>query len=126
MILIDLRKAFDTIDHTILLERLGCLGFPESAIKWHQSYLANRTFSVNVDKEVSEAVTLTCGVSQGSILGPLILCMYVNDMLQAVDCDLILYAGDFVLFSQGKNIASVEENLNRNFNSLCNWFLENK
>ena len=126
MILIDLQKAFDTIDHTLFLEKLECLGFSRSAIKWYQSYLTNRTFFVNVEKELSEVGHLTCGVPQGSILGPLIFLMYVNDMAQAVDCDLFLYADDSCLVFTGDNITSIEENLNRNFNSLCDWFVENK
>ena len=63
---------------------------------------------------------------QGSILGPLIFLMYVNDMAQAVDCDHLLYADDSCLVFTGEDIAAIEENLNRNFNSLCDWFVENK
>lgn len=104
MVLIDLQKAYDTIDHDIFLDKLGYLGFDDSAIVWFQSYLRNRTFTVNVGKEYSNKGHLSCGVPQGSILRPLIFLLYVNDMPRAVDCDLLLYADDTCLIHRDKNI----------------------
>ena len=126
MILIDLQKAFDTIDHKIFLDKIACLGFSDSAILWFKSYLQDRSFSVNIGKEYSDPGNLSCGVPQGSILGPLIFLLYVNDMARAVDCDLLLYADDSCLISRDTDVERIENNLNRNFNSLCNWFVENK
>ena len=126
MILIDLQKAFDTIDHDIFLKKLQCLGFSETAIAWYRSYLTNRYLTVNVEDSFSEQAHLACGVPQGSILGPLIFLMYVNDMSQAVKCDLYLYADDSCLVYTGNDVKIIEDNLNKNFNSLCDWFVENK
>ena len=126
MILIDLQKAFDTIDHEIFLSKLTFLGFSESTILWYKSYLTNRTFVVNIANEFSSPGDLSCGVPQGSILGPLIFLLYVNDMSNSVDCDLLLYADDSCLVFTGHDVKSIEQNLNRNFNSLCDWFVENK
>ena len=126
MILIDLQKAFDTIDHEIFLDKMVCLGFSDSTISWFKSYLQDRPFSVNIGKEYSTPGFLSCGVPQGSILGPLIFLMYVNDMVRAVDCDLLLYADDSCLIFRDKDIEKIDSTLNRNFNSLCDWFLENK
>ena len=126
MILIDLQKAFDTIDHEIFLMKLECIGFDKTTILWYKSYLENRTFQVNIEKEYSTPGNLSCGVPQGSILGPLIFLIYVNDMAQSVDCDLLLYADDTCLGYTDKNIETIENNLNKNFNSLCDWFVENK
>ena len=126
MILIDLQKAFDTIDHEFFLENMKHLGLADSVIFWLRSYLTNRTFFVNIGKETSSPGELSCGVSQGSILSPLIFLLYVNDMPQAVDCDLILYAGDSCLVFRDNNINEIEKQLNENFNSLCDWFVDNK
>ena len=103
MILIDLQKAFDTIDHKILIKKLSYLGFTKSAISWFKSYLESRIFSVQFDKSISSPCNLDCGVPQGSILGPLLFLLYVNDMSQAVKCDLLLYADDSCLLFEGKN-----------------------
>ena len=122
MILIALQKAFDTIDHEIFLDKMVCLGFSESTI----SYLQDRPFSVSIGKEYSNPGFLSCGAPQVSILGPLIFLMYVNDMTRAVDCDLLLYADDSCLIFRDKDIEKIDSTLNRNFISLCDWFLENK
>ena len=94
MILIDLQKAFDTIDHNIFLKKIKCMGFSESAIGWYKSYLEDRYIVINVAGSTSEKTSLNCRVPQGSILGPLIFLMYVTDMAQVVKCDLYLYADD--------------------------------
>ena len=126
MILIDLQIAFDTIDHKILIEKMSCLGFHESTIKWCKSYLTNRCFIVNIGKDFSSPGKLPCGVPQGSILGPLLLLLYVNDMPQAVKSDLLLHADDTCLMYAGKDIKMIEEQLNTDLSSLCHWFINNK
>ena len=73
MILIDLQKAFDTINHKILLNKLLPIGFSKNLISWYESYLAECHFTVEVADRVSKFSNISCGVSQGSILGPLLL-----------------------------------------------------
>ena len=126
MILIDLQKAFDTINHNILLEKMSLMGFSEQAIGWFKSYLSNRTFKVTIDKKFSSNGNLTCGVPQGSILGPLLFLLYVNDMPQAVSSDLYLYADDSCLVYQHKDVKVIEQQLNKDFSNLCDWFVDNK
>ena len=72
IILIDLRRVFDILDHTILLQKMECIGFLDKTIKWFHSYSTNRTFFVSLDDEFLEAGTINCGVPQGSKLGPLV------------------------------------------------------
>ena len=122
MILIDLQKALDTIDHEIFLEKMKHLGFADSVIFWFRSYLTNRTFFVNIGKDFSSPGELSCGVPQGSILGPLIFLLYVNDMPQAVDCDLFQYAGDSCLVFEHNNVNEIGKRLNSNFNSTKHSF----
>ena len=69
---------------------------------------------------------LSRGVPQGSILGPLLFLLYVNDMPQSVSCDLLLYADDSCLVFTGKDIDKIETQLNNDFNSICDWFVDNK
>ena len=104
MILIDLQKAFDTINHDILFNKVSSLRFSDRSINWFQSYLSNRSFRVNVQGKYSCIAKIDCGVPQGSILGPLLFLLYVKDMRQAVDCDLFLYADDSCLVYQHKDV----------------------
>ena len=126
MILIDLQKAFDTIDQEILINKLEVLGFSKNVILWFKSYLSNRKFKVNLNKTFSEPGKLLCGVPQGSILGPLLFLLYINDMPQAVKCELLLYADDTCLIFQHNDIKEIEIQLNKNFSLICNWFVDNK
>ena len=83
-------------------------------------------FKINSDKNFSDPGNLTCGVPQGSILGPFLFLLYVIDMPQAVKCDLFLYADDTCLTFQHENVEEIEDQLNLNFSSLCGWFIGNK
>ena len=85
MIVIDLQKAFDTLDHTILLQKMECTGFKDSVIKWFQSYYSNKKFFVTLENVFSDAGLINCGVPQGSILGLLLLLIYINDLPQALN-----------------------------------------
>ena len=94
MILIDLQKAFDTINYEILLGKLHAIGFSQKTVAWFKSYLSDRAFKVNINNHFSDLSKISCTVPQGSILGPLLFLLYVNDMLQVVHSNLFLYADD--------------------------------
>ena len=93
---------------------------------WFRSYLTNRTFLVNVEKSFSNPGKLECGVPQGSILGPLLFLLYVNDMAGAVGCEMRLYTDDTCLVFQAKDLDTISDRLNTKFNKLCDWFVDNK
>ena len=119
MILIDLQKAFETINHEILIKKMECLGFSKGVtLWWFKSYLSNRKFKVNLNQIFSEPGNLSCGVPQGSILGPLLFLLYINDLPQSVNCELLLYA-DTCLISQHNDIKEIENQLNKNFSLIC-------
>ena len=102
MVLLDLQKAFDTVDHCILINKLQALGFDTCSREWFRSYLTNRKQLVDIGGTLSPLQNVTCGVPQGSILGPLLFLVYVNDMCSAVNCKLLLYADDSALIVPGK------------------------
>ena len=126
MILTDPQKAFDTIDHDVLLQKLYAIGFSKHTVNWFQSYLSNRSFLVNLGNNFSQPASVSCGVLQGSILGPPLFLIYVNDITQAVKCDLFLYADDTCLVCQHKDINKIENQLNEDFSNICDWFVDNK
>ena len=107
MILAALQKAFDTINHKILLDKLFPICFSKNTISWYESYLAERHFTVEVANRVSKFSKISCGVPQGSILGPLLFLIYVNDMSQAVERDLYLYVDSCLLF-QHNNVTQIK------------------
>ena len=90
------------------------------------SIMFNRTFYVSLNSYMSSAGKLICRVPQGSILGPLLFLLYINDMPQAVESDLFLYADDSGLAFQDKDINKINQQLNKDFHNICNWFLDNK
>ena len=127
MILVDLQKAFDTLSHGVLLEKIKYFGFRASVIKWFESYLSNRKFLVCIDNLFPEAGTLKYDVPQGSILRPLLFLLYVNDLPQSLsDIGSYLYADDTCIFYQYEDVKKTENVLNREFSSLCQWFIDNK
>ena len=80
MVLFDLQKAFDTVDHSILLAKLEAMGLSNDIVKWFQSYLSGRQQLFDVTGTFSSCENITCGILQGSILGPLLFLIYVSDM----------------------------------------------
>ena len=124
IILIDPQKAFDTIDHELLLEKMVHLLFLTQSIQWFKSYLTNRTFLVNVEKSFSEPGKLECGVPQGSILGLLLFFFYDNGMPGAVNCEMLLYADDTCLVFQDKDLDTISDRLNTEFNKICDRFVD--
>ena len=108
MMLMDLQEAFDTINHEIFVNKMEYLGFSKDLILWFMSCLSNRKFKVNLNKIFSEPGKLLYGVRQGSILGPLLFLIYINDMSQAVKCELLLYADDTCLIFQHNDIKEIE------------------
>ena len=97
---LDLSKAFDTLDHNVMLNKLSLFGFNRSAVQWFSSYLTGRTQSISVNGTISEPMLIQFGVPQGSVLGPLLLIMYINDLPFAVRaCSVELYTDDTLIFS---------------------------
>ena len=124
MVLIDLQKAFDTVDHGILLEKLSAIGV--SSLSWFHSYLENRTQCVEVEGIRSSLEALSCGVPQGSILGPLLFLIYVNDMHLSVGCKLALYADDSALIFSHADANVIADRLSKELSCCRGWLIDNR
>ena len=104
-VFIDLKKAFDTVDHSILIEKLYHYGIRGTANKWICSYLMNIYQYVTINGTNSDYMNVLCGVPQGSILGPILFILYINDMCNvSILLKPILFADDTNLFYSGKDI----------------------
>ena len=109
---IDLSKAFNTISHAQLLTKLPQYGIKDIELEWFTDYLFCRTAYVSYDGHISSKHYITCGVPQGSILGPLLFLISFNDIVDAIEhCNLIKYADDDVLYTAGKDIESIKSRL---------------
>ena len=126
MILLDLQKAFDTINHDVLLKKMSSVGFSFQSIAWFESYLSNKGFQVNIKNKYSNVAKINYEVPQRSIIGSLLFLLYVNDMFQAVDCELFLYADDSCLVHQHRDVKVIDTKLNKKFSNVCDWFVDNK
>lgn len=124
LVLLDLQKAFDTVDHYILCDKLRAMGV--KSVEWFYSYLSGRNQIVKIDDQCSEVCNISCGVPQGSILGPLLFLCYINDMKISVSCQLLLYADDSVLIVSHKDPDVISIRLGKELKSCNIWMTNNK
>ena len=128
-IFIDLTKAFDVIDHLILLRKLQYYGIRGTPLKLLTSYLSDRTQQTFVDGVSSNFKEIKCGVPQGSILGPLLFLIYINDLTYSTQNDnlhYILFADDTSVFCKGSDPKIVFDYVNVQLNNISNWMKANK
>jgi hypothetical protein len=128
-IYLDLTKAFDTVQHDILLSKLSHYGVRGKAHNWFKSYLGDRKQFVQVNGVQSSQQYINTGVPQGSVLGPLLFLVYVNDIYNSVkdiDCKLLLFADDTNIFLVGKDIVILKAKAELALECLQTWFDINK
>lgn len=127
LLLLDFTAAFDLIDHTILLKKLTHYGFSENAINWMSSYLNGRKESIYVNGSFSSPRTLTCGIPQGSCLGPLLFIIYTNDFpLVLANSNAHMFADDTTITAAADSQTRLYEYLSNDFKSVIKWVENNK
>jgi hypothetical protein len=122
----DLRKAFDTVDHVILLKKLKKLGIKGSAHLWFSDYLKNRHQFVHLNGKNSSLLSILLGVPQGSILGPLLFLIYINDLPVCSRLLSLLFADDATAFASGPNINELVTFVNNEFHKMTIYFRAHK
>ena len=126
-VFIDLRKAFDTVDHCLLMEKLQGYGVNNKELDWFSDYLQNREQFVQFGSAFSEPGSASVGVPQGSILGPLLFVLFIYDLPNTtVRCNILMYADDTVLFFSVKEVGDIERVLNMELKLIHIWLQKNK
>ena len=126
-VFIDLQKAFDLVNHELLLLKLKCLGIVDKSLDWFVSYLSNRKIITSLNNVMSEGRQVTHGVPQGSIIGPILFVIFINDLASSIDqCSYHLYADDTVLYYSHKDPNIVQSILNAELQNLGVWMNRNQ
>ena len=123
----DLSKAFDTVSHKILLHKLSVLGIRGPAYKWFESYLGSRKQYTKFKNANSSSLSVKSGVPQGSILGPILFLIYINDIVRVSNkLQFILYADDTTIIYQSQSLSDLLNIINTELIHLSNWLKSNR
>ena len=127
VVFVDLKKAFDTVDHNILLEKLDYYGISGVAKNWFESYLNNRKQFVTLNGSDSSLKPISTGVLQGSVPGPLLFLVYINDLHKCVKYSKVYHFPDDTNMLQSDNsLKNVAKRMNLDFKNLSQWVKANK
>jgi len=125
-VFLDFQKAFDTVDHAILVRKLSRLGFRGPINDWFKSYLTNREQFVSINGIHSQTLDVVRGVPQGSVLGPLLFNLYIGDMHKATTLGVIHYADDTTVYHSGVDVPAVVHCVNDEMSKVNRWLCANK
>ena len=126
-VFLDFSKAFETVDHKILLQKLKIYGIKNVPLQWFESYLSERTQYITYNSVKSTREKVNCEVPQGSILGPLLFLLYINNLSSVSEyCYSVLFADDTNVLISGENIDVLCSRLNEELESIREWLCCNK
>ena len=127
VVFLDIKKAFDTVNHDILLKKLEMYGLGDSALALLRNYLTDRTQKCQLQGMLSEQRTITCGIPQGSILGSLLFTLYINDLPNCLKHTTPrMFADDTSLTAAGETLGEVERRVNEDLSNVHNWLSANR
>lgn len=122
VVFIDYSKAFDSLRHDLLIDRLEDCGVRGPLLNWCKDYLMNRAYAVKVGNDFSDNVIVTEGTAQGSVLGPLHYITYVNSIINVVkECDIFQFADDTCILAAEKDVNTALQKLQTDFNNIIKW-----
>ena len=125
-VFLDLQKAFDTINHDILLKKLERYGMGSAVLNLLRNYLTDRTQMCSVNSVLSCSKTVMCGVPQGSILGPLLFLIYINDLPGSLEFSSARMFADDTLTASGESVLDAEVAMNHDLANIKQWLSANK
>jgi hypothetical protein len=125
-VFIDLKKAFDVCSHPILLKKLSLIGIHNRALNWFKTYLSNRIQCVDINGTISDEKNLLLSVIQGSILGPILFLVYINDLYRCTTLFTTLFADDGTCLARNQNLETLTSYVNTELHKIANWFTANK
>ena len=127
VLFLDLKKAFDTVDHEILISKLELYGVRGTNLEWFKSYVRNRKPICAISGKLSQSKDIRCGVPQGSNLGPILFLLYINALPNCLETtNASLFADDTNLTCKGLNPQEIKLNLNKDLENVPRWLAANK
>ena len=126
-IFIDLTKAFDTVNHSVLLKKFNHYGIRGISLQWFEYYLSNRNQYVSVNGHTSEQLSIAHGVPQGSLLGPLLFLIFINDLPKVSKfLNFYLFADDTNIYYESSDLLNIQKIVNRELRKVCKWLEANR
>ena len=128
VLFLDVSKAFDTVDHGLLLSKLSSYGVSQSSLQWFRSYLSDRLQSTVIDGVKSLPLSIRAGVPQGSVLGPNLFSIFISDLPTACcsDCTTVLFADDTTIYVVGSSVTNISQTLSSTLRNCSQWMSKNQ
>lgn len=125
-VFLDLKRAFETVSRSILLQKLSNVGLKHVVLRWFESYLNDRRQKVKLNNSMSDSLPVEYGVPQGTVLGPLLFLLYINDIVGVVEnCGVELFADDTMIYISGTNLMQMQQKVNQDLEHLFHWLCKN-